>query len=110
MKNTVKKIYIISEIHWDYDYKELKENLTEDATFDFTSDEDLIKMTDKIYNEPDELAEYLNVPTIVIIPDYDLKSYLKKFNDIEDAIVEYLSDTYGFCVKEYAYNTYIKEN
>lgn len=110
MKNTIEKIYIISEIHWDYDYNELEENLAEDVTFDFSSDEALTKMANKIYNDPDELAEYLDLPTSVIIPDYELKPYLEKFDDVGDAIVEYLSDKYGFCIKEYAYNAYIKEN
>ena len=105
MKNTIEKIYVVSEIHCDYDYDELKEDLAEELFFD--SDEDLIKMTDEIYNDPDNLADHLNIPAIIIIPDNLLQPYLEESNNTVDyALVEYLSDTYEFCVKEFAYDTY----
>ena len=104
MKNMIEKIYVASEIHWDYDYDELKKDLAEKLFFD--SDEDLIKMTDEIYNDPDNLADHLDIPTIIIIPDDLLEPYLKSNNTVDYALVEYLSDTYGFCVKEFTYNTY----
>ena len=105
MKNTIEKIYVVSEIHWDYDYEELKDNLAEECYFD--SEKALIETANKMYNNPDDLADYLNIPAIIIIPDYTLKPYIEESNNTVDyAIVEYLSDTYGFCIKELVYDTY----
>ena len=105
MKNTIEKIYVASEIHWDYDYDELKEDILEELSFD--SEKELIEKINEIYNNPDNLADHLDVPAIIIIPDYTLKPYIEESNNTVDyAIVEYLSDTYGFCIKELVYDTY----
>ena len=107
MKNEIKKIFIAHDIEWDIDYEELKNYVAEDNPD--MSEDDIIRNTDDIHNDPDKLAEYIECPTEVIIPDYDLEHYIDKGMTEGDAIVEYLSDTYDFCVINSLYTTYVKE-
>ena len=80
--------YIIDCISSEYDEDDLDEEESEDD-----DDED-----DVVSNEE------LGLPDSVVIP-YDNMD--PEIDDIEESINNYLSDAYGFCVKNYHYEQYI---
>ena len=101
------------EIKWDYDLEEVFETAMEmeDAAFASTfginksekNVEDIV--CSKLLHCPGLEDEIMGVPTTVEIPE-EVTAEANEYDDeYDDAITEWLSDTYGWCIRGYRLST-----
>lgn len=97
------------EIKWDFDLEEVLETAMEmeDAAFASTFGmnksvkyvEDIV--CSKLRHCPGLVDEIMGVPTTVEIPE----EVTAEANEYDDAITEWLSNTYGWCIRGYRLST-----
>ena len=102
---------LASNIKFDIDYSEFRENIYEiedeilelaerlGFDVDFEDDDSLDDFCDYLLGDGiDELYKFYNLPTEVEVPDFCI---MNSEEDTTESVSNWLTDTYGLCVKDF---------